>query len=72
MYIKKMPFPVYIFYHRSIIIITMMTDLENRIGDVRCMREEKMSRKLVPPFSLFILSSHIKCVVCVCVYMIDS
>jgi hypothetical protein len=35
------------FYHRSIIM--MMTDLENRIGDARCMREEKMSRKLVPP-----------------------
>lgn len=27
----------------------MMTDLKNRIGDVRRMREEKMSRKLVPP-----------------------
>jgi hypothetical protein len=42
-----MSFPFSLFYHRSVIM--MMTDLENRIGDVRCLREEKMSRKLVPP-----------------------
>jgi hypothetical protein len=42
----------------------MMTDLENRIGDVRCMREEKMSRKLVPPslYCPLILSVLLACV----------
>lgn len=45
-------------------------DDRSRKSNWRCMGEEKMSRKLVPPSP--ILSSHIKCLacvdVCVCIY----